>query len=637
LSAVAAMGGFIGSKRSIEVLTGNLLMLMVMALVFSSVAFMVKKTSDNYSLAKERELVDGISAYLRSKVSEAWGVGADEVPLTLPELAGSAKYTIESDPSGNYLIVKTPRSRYKIRSGGIVISKGSIDNIQPHSIGIRDGRVVIDPPPLTEIVQPLDGSVFNGPFNVSYRTSSSTTEHRIYLDGTMVANSSTTLDGFRIDPSAGPTYLADGQHILRVVGRSLYGEGEDFVRFVIDRSPPQVELKISQIMTGELIVSVTQIRTTGEKVEIYIHVSDNKGMPVRELDVSNFYIYNSGDEFLQGGRFALSVSAVDSESRVDPRSYVIAQEAKGVVDLTRSRETIWDSKNYNGTVTFWAVASDIAGNAQASPNATRTPVSRPIDVGPPDRKSDLSVIFCNDVSGSMEWVMWKDELPKPGEESRLDFMKPAVKSFIDRMYPEDEAAICSFTTNYDTGLVEIVLRADFTATDPAGKAALAATVDSLVTRDGTPLYDALYQSVLWVRERSKYRVVVALTDGKDLNYATGQPYSTRTWEEVVDLAVLEGIPIYCVGLGEEDRVDVAVLNAISQQTHGRFYLAPTPEKLQEAYDQIAGELLCGYKLEYRTGYLVAGGERVTLVVYDKQNRSGMLELVLPAPEPEEGG
>lgn len=627
--------GFIGSRRGIEVLTGNLLMLLVMAMVFSSIAFMVKKTSDNYSLAQERQVVDGISAYLKSKVSEAWGVGADEIPLSLPDLAGGAKYTVESDPSGNYLIIKTPQSRYKVRSGGIMISKGSIDNIQPHSIGIRDGKVIIDPPPLTEIVYPLDGSVFNGAFNVSYRTSSSAREHRIYLDGTIAANSSTSLDGFRVDPSTSPTALSDGQHTLTIVGKSFYGEGEDSVRFVVDRAPPQVELQLSQIMTHELSLSVTQIRTFGSTARIYLYVSDDKGMPVRELDMSNFYVYNSNNEYLQGGRFALSVSATDMESRVDPRSYLIGQKDNGIVELTRSRETQWDSKEHNDTVTFWAVASDIAGNSQTSPNATRTPVNRPIDVGPPDAKSDLSVIFCNDVSGSMDWVMWKDESPKPGEESRLDFMKSAVKSFIERMFPEDEGAVCSFATNYDTGLEEIILRADFTPTDVAGRATLAAAVDALVTRDGTPLYDALYQSVLWVRERSKYRAVVVLTDGKDLNYATGQPYSSRTADDVVDLAVNEGIPIYCVGLGEEDKVDVAVLNTISQHTRGRFYLAPTPEKLQEAYDQIAGELLYGYKLDYHPGYTVSGGEKITLVIYDKQNRSGMLELTLPVPQPEE--
>ena len=627
--------GFAGSKRAIEVLTGNLMMLMVMAAVFSSVAFIVKSSSDKYSEAQELEIVESISVYLKSKVSEAWGVGTDEVPLNLPEMIGGKNYIIESDPSGNYLKIRTDRRTYRIKSSGIIISTRGISSSQDHTVGIRESRVVIDPPPLTKMIYPMDGSVFSGMFNVSYRNSMSATEHSIYLDGSPVASSTTGLDGFLVDPDTSPTNISDGQHILTVVTSNPYGEGGDSVNFVIDRVPPQVSLNISQIATNELTLSITEIRTTNDTVEIYVFVTDDKLLPVRELDASNFYMYNTEEEFIQGGRYSLAVVASDSESRVDPRSYAIWREYLGQVDLTRERASGWDSKETNGTTTFWASASDIAGNTQDSANITKTPVNRNVEVGSPDRKSDLSIIFTNDVSGSMNWVMWKDEYPKPGEESRLDFMKGAVKSFIDRMFPEDEAAICSFATNYDTGLSEINLSADFRLTTEDGRAELAEAVDDLTTRDGTPLYDALYQSILWVAERSKFKAVLVLTDGKDLNYATGQPYSSRTSEEVIDLARMEGIPIYCVGLGEEDKVDVGVLNAISSQTEGRFYLAPTPEKLQEAYDQIAGELLSGYKVTYLPGFMIAGEEKVILTVYDRENRSGSIEITLPEPEEEE--
>lgn len=624
--------GMARSKRAVEVLTGNLLMLMVMAAVFSSIAFIVKSSSDEYSRIQEEQIVRGISTYLKSKVSEAWGVGADEVALNLPQLTGGARYAIESDASGNFLTIRTAKATYRMPSSGVTISKRGISSTESHTIGIRDGRVVINPAPLTQIVYPLDGSVFKGSFNVSYRTSNSATQHSIYLDGRLVANSTASLDGFIIDPGLHPTSLADGQHVVRVVSRNSFGEGADLAHFVVDRVPPQVDLNTTQIYGGELRLSVTEVRSESNRIEIYIFVTDQNSMPVRELDANNFYMYNSQDEFLQGGRYSISVIASDSGSRVDPRSYAISTEYRGKVETVRERAIIWDSKTFNETTVFRGKASDIAGNEQTSDNVTRTPTHRDLEVGAPDRKFDLSVIFTNDVSGSMEWVMWKDELPKPGEESRLDFMKAAVKSFIDRMFPEDEGAICSFSTNYEAETTEIILRADFTNTDDSGKAYLAAVIDGLTTRDGTPLYDALYQSVLWVKERSKFKAVVVLTDGKDLNYATGLPYSNHTSEEVIDLAVQESVPIYSVGLGEEDKVDVGVLTLISEQTGGRFYLAPTPEKLQEAYDQIAGELLSGYKVTYWPGFQIAGGETITLVVYDKKNRSGMIEITAPAPE-----
>ena len=623
---------FRNSRRAIEVLTGNLMMLMVMAAVFSSIAFLVRSSSDKYSQAQEEEIIDSISIYLRSMVSDAWGIGADEIPLDLPELIGGQDYIIESDPSGKYLWIRTGGMTYKIVSSGITMSRRSISSSQNHNIGIRDGRIVVDPPPLTELVEPLDGSVFSGNFNVSYRTSGSATNHSVYLDGVKVASSSTTLDGFIIDPSTPPTDLTNGQHILTVITGNDFGDGSDSVRFVVDRIPPNVALNMTQIMTDELRVEITEITSTNKSVELYIFVTDDKDLPVRELDSDNFYMYNSEAELGQGGRFELSIIANDTESRVDPRSYVIGRQYQGDTSISRSRDWEWDSKIFNTTTRFWGIASDIAGNTQTSPNITMNPINRNVGVGSPDRKSDLSIIFTNDVSGSMEWVMWKDEYPKPEEESRLDFMKMAVKSFIDKMYPEDEAAICSFATNYATQSSEIVLQADFRLTTEAGRNQLKSAVDGLTTLGGTPLYDALYQSVLWVRDRTKYKAVLVLTDGKDLNYATGEPYSNRTSEEVIDLAVAEGIPIYCVGLGEEDKVDVNVLNAISEQTNGRFYLAPTPEKLQEAYDQIAGELLSGYKLTYIPGFLIEGEEEIILTVYDSENRSGRITITLPEPE-----
>jgi hypothetical protein len=619
------------SKRGVEVLTGNLLMIMVMAAVFSSVAFMVRNSSDNYAQAQEEEMIEGISLYLRSKISEAWGVGADEIPLDLPDLIGSRPYIVEEEAGGKYLRIRTDRGTYRVESAGVAISKRGIRSSEASTIGIREGRVVINPPPLTEIVQPLDGSVYNDQFVLSYRTSLSAETHSIYIDGREVATSSTTLDGYVIDPDTYPTNVSDGQHTLGVVASNGYGDGADYVRFVVDRVPPQVDLNMTQIMTGELKIMATEITAMARKVEMYVFVSDDKNLPVRELDTSNFYVYNNDTEAEEGGRFSIRVVATDSESRVDPKSYMITRNHQSITSITRSKEGRWDTKEYNGSTHHWGTASDIAGNVGYSENVTKYPINRPVTVGSPDRKSDLSIIFTNDVSGSMNWVMWKDEPPKEGEESRLDFMKSAVKGFIDRMFPEDEAAICSFSYNYVTGSPEIGLVRDFTPTTETGKSQLQASVDTLSAMGGTPLYDALYQSVLWVRDRSKFRAVLVLTDGKDLNYATGEPYSSRTSDEVIDLAREAGIPIYCVGLGEEDKVDVAVLTAISDQTEGRFYLAPTPEKLQEAYDQIAGELLSGYKITYTPGYTIAGGEDLTIMVYDKDDRSGSLKFTLPVP------
>ena len=66
------------SRRAVEVLTGNLLMIVVMASVFSSIAFLVKASTERYSSEQQSQMVEELSSYLSSKVSEAWGISVDE-------------------------------------------------------------------------------------------------------------------------------------------------------------------------------------------------------------------------------------------------------------------------------------------------------------------------------------------------------------------------------------------------------------------------------------------------------------------------------------------------------------------------------------------------------------------------------
>ena len=87
------------------------------------------------------------------------------------------------------------------------------------------------------------------------------------------------------------------------------------------------------------------------------------------------------------------------------------------------------------------------------------------------------------------------------------------------------------------------------------------------------------------------RNIVFLSDGHDTS-------SFRTKEQVIDDAKKRGVRLYCVGFGPD--VDVATLQAITAQTNGAYYGAPTAADLETAFQRIVEEFDGQYALRWAT-------------------------------------
>jgi hypothetical protein len=84
------------------------------------------------------------------------------------------------------------------------------------------------------------------------------------------------------------------------------------------------------------------------------------------------------------------------------------------------------------------------------------------------------------------------------------------------------------------------------------------------------------------------KVLVVLTDGEDNT-------SKSKYEDVIDLAVKEKIPIYIIGLGD---VNKNTLNQISEATNGLFLYTRSSTTLPSIYTMIGQRVQAVYQVEY---------------------------------------
>jgi len=147
----------------------------------------------------------------------------------------------------------------------------------------------------------------------------------------------------------------------------------------------------------------------------------------------------------------------------------------------------------------------------------------------------ISVALVLDESGSMSGSF---------QEARA-----AVKIFIGRMSPQDQAAVIKFGS-------QVVVKQPLTNDTNA----LINAIDSEFLGGGTALYDAIYQGVALVTKASGRKAVLVYTDGVD-------GASNLSLEEAIAYARAEGVPVYTLGFGGANR---ALLQQIADQTGGLF-------------------------------------------------------------------
>ena len=171
-----------------------------------------------------------------------------------------------------------------------------------------------------------------------------------------------------------------------------------------------------------------------------------------------------------------------------------------------------------------------------------------------NKKESLKIDMVADVSGSMDG--------EPIVEA-----KNIMTNFIDNVQfnAGDEVELTSFATG-------VCLEEEFTK----DKDRLQRGIDNLMLGDMTSLYDALYTAVGRVAAQDGARCVIAFTDGED-------NYSNCSVDEVIELAQRYHIPIFIIGIGYQDYVEIS---DIAAKTGGAYYNIENIDSLESIYDEI---------------------------------------------------
>ncbi len=204
----------------------------------------------------------------------------------------------------------------------------------------------------------------------------------------------------------------------------------------------------------------------------------------------------------------------------------------------------------------------------------------------------LSVVLTLDTSGSMTKAMGT--------------AKAAASSFVDNLGANDSVGVISFNRTV-------------TLLSPVGssKASAKDTVNSLIARGDTALFDALYASLDSTRGRTGRRAVVLLSDGVD-DDGYGKTLSKKTIADIGTLAKELNVPVFTIGLGSE--IDEKTLRQVASESGGAYFSAPTAEDLQALYTKLGRQLSGQYHISYNSN-LPGDGSVHTIQLLQGQLRS----------------
>jgi Ca-activated chloride channel family protein len=183
----------------------------------------------------------------------------------------------------------------------------------------------------------------------------------------------------------------------------------------------------------------------------------------------------------------------------------------------------------------------------------------------------VAVVLALDASGSM----------KPA----VDAAKDAARSFVEALRPQDSLAVLQFAD-----------RAAFVHDLTTNRQLALAAVESLTTRGGTALYDALAEGSVRLQREEARRVIIVLTDGRDEDNPGTGPGSEHTLDQVLDKVRTTGTTVFGIGLGP--RVDRAPLERLAEATGGRAYFPTDASELPAQYARVLEDLRRRYLISY---------------------------------------
>lgn len=192
----------------------------------------------------------------------------------------------------------------------------------------------------------------------------------------------------------------------------------------------------------------------------------------------------------------------------------------------------------------------------------------------------VSIVLTLDSSGSMK--------------KSTDLVKSTAIDFVQAVRPEDSLALITFA---DKPRFEHVLGTNRSWSIDA--------IRKYTAVGGTALYDALWNSLLHLRDVKGRRSIVLLSDGRDENNPGTAPGSTHVFDEVLTLQRKVGATIYVVALGQN--VDRPVLEQLATVSGGQTYYADDATGLGAQFKRVVEDLRRRYVLSYSSTNRQADG------------------------------
>ncbi len=226
----------------------------------------------------------------------------------------------------------------------------------------------------------------------------------------------------------------------------------------------------------------------------------------------------------------------------------------------------------------------------------------------------IAVVIVLDVSGSMQGQAIADA-------------KTAALRFLDRLGPNDRAALIAFADTVDLEGVDPTREHPFTG----DLKPLYAIVEGLRAEGDTPLYDVAYKAVRWAaQEPEGNRAVLLLTDGQEDAGTSGKMGShTANEDTAIREANRANVPVFTIGLGKE--MDEAYLRRLALETGGRYQPAPNSTSLVALFQNVADLLKQQARLTYESGVAADGQEHTVRVEVRAGERVAFDEIAFQAP------
>ncbi|MDS9469342.1 VWA domain-containing protein [Paracoccus sp. MBLB3053] len=206
-----------------------------------------------------------------------------------------------------------------------------------------------------------------------------------------------------------------------------------------------------------------------------------------------------------------------------------------------------------------------------------TTIARPVWLGDPVTRTEAArdIMLAVDISGSMATVDFSGS--DGAVDSRMEGVKQVLDSFIAGR-KDDRIGLIVF------GSSAYVL-VPFTQ-DEAAARQLLATLEPGMAGQNTVLGDAIGLAIQsFAASEVEERVMIVLSDGSDTS-------SRMAPAKAADIAAKNGVTIHTIAVGdpegedEQNKVDIATLEAIADATGGTFNRAEDSQGLTEIYQGI---------------------------------------------------